>query len=101
MVKCGVLFEVRTGFLNIIQTGFVQALIELNAPHYRRLSSAGTPDDPVHRQLQVIPTLDQIENPHDALTTARRRTTTMETLYYIVLYCIVMYYVVLYHLSIK
>jgi hypothetical protein len=43
----------------------------------------GTPDDPV-------PTLDQIENLHDALT-ARTRSTTMETneLYCTVLYCII------------
>jgi hypothetical protein len=55
----------------------------------------------IHRQLQLIPTLDQIENPHDALTTARTRTMTMETnvLYCIVLYCIVLCCVVLYYLS--
>jgi hypothetical protein len=28
MVKCGVLFEVRTGFLNIIQTSFVFVVVE-------------------------------------------------------------------------
>jgi hypothetical protein len=69
----------------------VQVLLELNAPHYRRPSSAGTPDDP-------IPTLDQTENPHDVLTTARTRTTTMKTnvLYCIALYCIVLYCIVLY-----
>jgi hypothetical protein len=48
----------------------------------------------VLRMIQ-IPTLDQTENPHDALTTARTRTTTMKTnmLYCIalVLYCIVLY----------
>jgi hypothetical protein len=69
----------------------VQVLSELNAPRYSRVSSAGTPDDPVHRQLRLIPTLDQIENPHDVLTTVRTRTTTRKITYCIVLYCIVLY----------
>jgi hypothetical protein len=94
MVKYRVLFEVRAKFLNIIEMSFGWTG-----------SSAGTPDDPIHRQLRVIPTLDQIENPHDALTTARTRTTTKETccvvLYCIVLYCIVLYCIALYYLSIK
>jgi hypothetical protein len=38
---------------------------------------------------QEIPTLDQIENLHDAMTAARTRTTTIETCY-IALYCTVL-----------
>jgi hypothetical protein len=40
MVKCSVLFEVRTGYLNIIQTSFVLEELKWNFYQPRSLSSA-------------------------------------------------------------
>jgi hypothetical protein len=55
MVKCGVLFEVRTGFLNIVLTSFLRTYFLLSTNLYQKVERALHGDLHTYKFSPVFP----------------------------------------------